>query len=258
MEAFGEALGNTLSNNKNGGGHQPTPPVPEKAVLEDKMPRNTGTCTGSRSAGSTGKGGDGVSPRGDSDLYLEVGELAQYLNGMVGKLNSAGSLMESLSSELPFGTDELAEVGRKTEEATQKILDDSDKVIDNHERMSVHLDSLKAALLGEPIQEVEGKIKADIEILCQLLAENKATMFNLVGTLSFQDPAGQQLRKVTHMLKMLQSRVLKMVVGFGQSAGGTPVEQHRQKELMTELEYSSDGEALEQDLVDSVLKEYGF
>ena len=253
MEAFGEALGNTLSNDKNGGGHQPTPSLPEKAVLEDLRSRNTG----SRNEESAEKEEDGSSQRGDSDLYLEVGELAQYLNGMVGKLSSAGSLMESLSSELPFGTDELTEVGRKTEEATQKILDDSDRVIDNHELMSARLDSLKSALLGEPIQ-AEGRIKEDIETLCQLLEENKATMFNLVGTLSFQDPAGQQLRKVTNMLKMLQSRILKMVVGFGQSAGGTHVEQQRQKELMTELEYSSDGEALEQDLVDSVLKEYGF
>ena len=190
-------------------------------------------------------------------LYGEVGELAKDLNGIVGKFNMAGSMMESVSNELPFGTDELTEVGRKTEEATQKILDDADKVIDNNDLMSDRLQSLKATLFDESM-DAQDKVKEDVKALCELLEENKKTMFNLVSTLSFQDPAGQQLRKVTNMLKSLQSRILKIVVNFGHTVGSVAVSEDRQEELLSELEYSSDGEALEQDLVDSVLKEYGF
>lgn len=190
-------------------------------------------------------------------LYDEVGELAKDLTGMVGKFHVAGSEMESVSNQLPFGTDELDEVGRKTEEATQKILDDSDKVIDNNDLMSERLSSLKSTLFDESIDAHE-KVKEDIKALCTLLEENKKTMFNLVGTLSFQDPAGQQLRKVTNMLKTLQSRILKIVVNFGHTVGSVDVSEDRQEEFLSELEYSSDGKALEQDLVDSVLKEYGF
>ncbi|VAX30465.1 hypothetical protein MNBD_NITROSPIRAE01-725 [hydrothermal vent metagenome] len=190
-------------------------------------------------------------------LYDEVGELAKDLTGMVGKFHEAGSEMENVSNQLPFGTDELDEVGRKTEEATQKILDDSDKVIDNNDLMSERLSSLKATLFDESI-DAHDKVKEDIKALCTLLEENKKTMFNLVGTLSFQDPAGQQLRKVTNMLKTLQSRILKIVVNFGHTVGSVEVSEDRQEEFLSELEYSSDGKALEQDLVDSVLKEYGF
>jgi len=201
--------------------------------------------------------GTEVKDQGHAALYGEVGELAKDLNGMVGKFQAAGSMMESVSNELPFGTDELSEVGRKTEEATQKILDDADKVIDNNDLMSDRLHSLKATLFDETI-EADSKVKEDIKALCELLDDNKKTMFNLVGTLSFQDPTGQQLRKVSNMLKALQSRILKIVVNFGHTAGASEVSEDRQEELLSELEYSSDGEALEQDLVDSVLKEYGF
>ncbi|MFQ5542920.1 MAG: protein phosphatase CheZ [Nitrospiria bacterium] len=190
-------------------------------------------------------------------IYGEIGDLAKTLNGMVGKIQTAESVIESVSTELPFGTDQLSDVNRKTEEATQKILDDTDKVNDNNDLMLVRLESLKATLFDESLQSQE-KVKGDIQALCRLLSENKNTMFNMVGTLSFQDPAGQQIRKVTAMLELLQARVLKMVVTFGKKARGTEIPEARKEELLTELEYSSEGERIEQDLVDTVLSEYGF
>lgn len=227
---------------------------------------NTHSNNGEREAEHTPQSISGSSPventtsnsdKNHAALYGEVGELAKDLTGIVGRFQAAGSEMESVSNELPFGTDELDEVSRKTEEATQKILDDSDKVIDNNDLMSERLHSLKATLFDESIDEHD-KVKEDIKALCELLEDNKKTMFSLVGTLSFQDPAGQQLRRVTMMLKSLQSRILKIVVNFGHTLGSVEVSEDRQEELLSELEYSKNGETLEQDLVDSVLKEYGF
>ncbi len=193
----------------------------------------------------------------DPDLYSEVGELAQYLNEIVGKIRSAGSMMESVSNQIPFGRDELSEVSRKTEEATQKILDDADKVIDNDDLMFERIASLKATLLDESLKS-EIKVQEELKTLSSLLDDNKATMFNLVGTLSFQDPAGQQLRKVSTSLEQLRARILKMVVTFGRGAKRVKIAEAREEELLSGLEYSSEGDTLDQDLVDSVLKEYGF
>jgi len=190
-------------------------------------------------------------------LFGEVGELTKYLNEMVAKIQSAESVMESVSEELPLGTDQISEVTRKTEEATQKILDDTEKVSENHDLMTLQLESLKATLFDESLRSQE-KIKADVKELCRLIEDNKQVMFNLVGTLSFQDPAGQQLRKVSHMLQSLQSRMLKMVITFGKKVRGDVVPEQQEEALLSELEYSSEGEAIDQDLVDSVLKGYGF
>lgn len=231
-----KAVENTHSNNGDAGEAQMPKEASEKTVVENTVSDEL---------------------QNQSALYGEVGELAKDLSGMVGKFQVAGSEMESVSSQLPFGTDELAEVSRKTEEATQKILDDSDKVIDNNDLMSDRLHSLKATLFDESI-DAHDKVKEDIKALCELLEANKKTMFNLVGTLSFQDPAGQQLRKVSNMLQGLQSRILKIIVNFGHTEGSVDVSEDRQEEFLSELEYSTDGDVLEQDLVDSVLKEYGF
>lgn len=184
-------------------------------------------------------------------------ELGQSLNEMLAKVRIAGSVMESVSSELHQGTDELKEVSRKTEEATTKILDDSEKVVENHALMSERIASIKAALFDESLK-AEENIKADFKALNALLDENKATMLNLVGTLSFQDPAGQQMRKVSSMLKVFQSRLLKMVVTFGENGEGFVPDPELKETLLSELEYSSGGTALDQDLVDRVLKECGF
>ena len=194
---------------------------------------------------------------GHEALYGEVGELAKYLNQIMGKLRSAESVMETVSEELPLGTDQLSEANRRTEEATAKILDDTEKVNDNHGEMAARLESLKATLFDEQLQEQE-KVKADIKALCKLLEDNKQVMFNLVGTLSFQDPTGQQIRKVSAMLQALQARMLKMVITFGKKVRGNTVPEKREEELLSELEYSGTCEKIEQDLVDSVLKEYGF
>ncbi len=191
------------------------------------------------------------------DLYAEVGELALYLNKMVTKVRTAGSIMESVSSELHIGRDELQDVHRKTEEATTKILDDADKIVENHSLMSERIEDIQTALNHESPIEKEN-LEANLKHLTQLLDENKLTMMNLVGTLSFQDPAGQQLRKVNAMLKVFQSRLLKMVVTFGQNNPESDPGPEHKEALLSELEYSASGEKLDQQLVDRVLKEYGF
>ncbi len=193
----------------------------------------------------------------EAELYEEVVKLAHFLNEMISKIRTAGTVMESVSNEMNLGTDELTEVGRKTEEATEKILDDSEKVVENHTFMSDRINKIRTRILNE--DSVVGEALAqDFEDLEHLLTENKSAMMDLVGTLSFQDPAGQQLRKVASMLKVFQSRILKMVVTFGQRDLESSSNEHNKKDLLDELEYSSDGKVLDQDLVDRVLKDYGF
>jgi len=224
-------------------------------ALKDKHPKNEV----SHQEGGLDPGENAFLPAEDENasLFGEVGEMTKYLNEMVGKIQSAESVMESVSEELPLGTDQISEVTRKTEEATQKILDDTEKVSENNDLMTIQLESLKATLFDESLRSQE-KVKADVKEICRLIEDNKQVMFNLVGTLSFQDPAGQQLRKVTHMLKALQSRMLKMVITFGKKVRGDVVPEKQEEALLTELEYSSEGEEIDQDLVDSVLKGYGF
>lgn len=178
-------------------------------------------------------------------------------NEMMAKVRIVGSVIEKVSSELHYGTDQLREISRKTEEATTKILDNSDEVVENHALMSDRIDSIKATLFDESLK-AEEKIKSDLNALSNLLNENKRLMLNLVGNLSFQDPAEQQMRHVSSMLQVFQSRLLKMVVTFGENSTEAISDSELKETILNELEYASDGEALDQDLVDRVLREWGF
>ncbi|MBN4054178.1 protein phosphatase CheZ [Nitrospira defluvii] len=201
--------------------------------------------------------GDRCNNTGEEALYGEVGDLAKYISTMTSGVDSAESFMEDASAALPKGSSELLEVTRATEEATQQILDDTEKIIVNHELMAAKLESLKATLFGETLSAAN-EVKEDITALNTLIKHNKDVMFNLVATLSFQDPAGQQIKKVDAMLRNLQSRLLKLVVTFGKQTKGNEVAEKKTEALLSELGDSIEGKKLDQDLVDSVLKEYGF
>ncbi|MBN4053228.1 protein phosphatase CheZ, partial [bacterium AH-315-L15] len=193
----------------------------------------------------------------EEDLYEEVGDLAKYISSMSTKVVSAEDFLDDAQTALPMGSDQLTEATRATEAATQEILDDTEKIIGNHELMASRIESLKATLFGENLTAAN-EVKEDVIALNTLVKNNKDIMFNLVATLSFQDPAGQQIQKVNGMLRNLQSRLLKMVIVFGKQTRGEDLPVDRSEDFLTELADSKEAEKLNQDLVDNVLKEYGF
>ncbi|MFQ5597159.1 MAG: protein phosphatase CheZ [Nitrospiria bacterium] len=193
----------------------------------------------------------------DPGLYEEVGDLAKHLNTICSKIQTAQSFMKEASTELPLGTDQLSEVTRQTEAATQKILDDTEEILGNQDLIRDKLEGLRAALMKETLGS-ESKIKGDVQAIDFLLDNNKKAMLNLVSTLSFQDPAGQQIKKVEEMLQGLQSRLLKLVITLGERAKGNSDSEQTVEALLTKIRDTKKPERLNQRLIDSVLKTYGF
>ncbi len=193
----------------------------------------------------------------EEDLYGEVGDLAKYLSGVCSKIQTAEDFMDDAASDLPMGTDQLSEVAKKQEEATQDILDDTDKIIENGEQMEASLASLRATLFSEELS-ARAEIKEDVMALCKLVEANRNVMFSLTAKMSFQDSTGQQIQKVATMLNTLQSRLLKMVVTFGKKSD------HKQAKKVTVdrgdqlLEKLNEEDKMNQNLVDTVLSEFGF
>jgi len=193
----------------------------------------------------------------EEDLYGEVGDLAKYLSGVCSKIQTAEDFMDDASCNLPMGTDQLSEVAKKQEEATQDILDDTDKIIEVDEKMEERLASLRATLFNEDLSARE-EIREDVMALCQLVENNRKVMFSLTAKLSFQDSTGQQIQKVATMLNTLQSRLLKMVVTFGNKSDNKQAKKvtiDRGDQLLEKL---NDEDKMNQNLVDTVLSEFGF
>jgi chemotaxis protein CheZ len=95
--------------------------------------------------------------------------------------------------------------------------------------------------------------------LGELVKADERRLMDIHVALSFQDLVPQRVAKLVTILNQVQHKLLKLVVIFGikQKKDGTSrKEGGRGNEMLRQLE-ASQTTALEQDLVDDILSEFG-
>lgn len=188
-------------------------------------------------------------------IYGELGGLAQHLNKMMKALQSIGHPMHVTASELPRAADQLADLTRYTEEATHRILGFTEQVMGNHDMMAAELTSWRTAHgSAAPDRAAIDRHAATLDALIQ---QNRKVLMDLFTSLEFQDLTGQRLKKIATGIQDVQSRILKLLIIFGLKESGGEADACRQDALLAKLE-SSSKTAIKQDVVDDILKEFGF
>lgn len=192
---------------------------------------------------------------GDSvGLYDAIGRLAKDMNDMLMKQQDIESSVKTASEDIPFVTGQLSDLNRFTEEETHKILEFTETVLNNHDLLSAKLKSLETDIhfpdrssFGDRLSEMNGLVK-----------ENKKVLMDILTGLSFQDLAGQRLKRMDVVLQELQARILKLVVAYGMEKRGEDMAVSKQRALLNELESSTGVKKMEQNQVNDILKEFGF
>jgi chemotaxis regulatin CheY-phosphate phosphatase CheZ len=188
-------------------------------------------------------------------IYGELGGLALHLSRIMKALQSIEHPMHLTASELPKAADQLADLTRYTEEATHRILAFTEQVMDNHDVMATALAESRAAYTATPQDRVTSdRASATLESLIQ---QNRKILTDLFTSLEFQDLAGQRLNKIASGLQDVQARILKLLIIFGVRDSGSEADSVRQETLLAKLGASS-RTAAKQDVVDGLLKEFGF
>jgi chemotaxis protein CheZ len=188
-------------------------------------------------------------------IYGELGGLAQHLNKMMKALQAIEHPMHVTASELPKAADQLADLTRYTEEATHRILGFTEHVMSNHDEMATALGSLRAGFVAAP-QDLAAADRASGRLEA-LIQQNRKILMDLFTSLEFQDLTGQRLKKIASGIQDVQSRILKLLIIFGMKDHGGDVDAGRQEALLAKLGASSKA-AIKQDVVDDILKEFGF
>lgn len=189
------------------------------------------------------------SRRVESELYGELGELARYINITFKKLQTLEPNIKLSSEKIPMATSQLSDITRATEEATNRIMELTEKVLDNHD------------LISSGIERVKGSDRLDktnIGELDRLVSDNKNSLIEIITCLSFQDLTGQKINKIMVMMRDVESRILELIVTFGLKANNK--EQGMDEvtsPLLNELKRPVSDD-LKQDLVDDMLKRFGF
>jgi chemotaxis protein CheZ len=188
-------------------------------------------------------------------LYEALGNIAKDLNQILMKQEIVESHIKSASEDLPLLSDQLSDVNRFTEEETHKILEYTEKVMDNHGLLGTKIREVQGVLNGNVFDPAE--VKGKLHMVGNVIDENNKILMNILTGLSFQDLAGQRMKRMDVILQDLQARILKLVVTYGMKKRDEETKGSKQRELLNELE-SSTGVKLAQVEVNDILKEFGF
>ncbi len=189
------------------------------------------------------------------ELFTGLGELARYIDVTMRKLNELERPLAATAGHLPQASDVLTDLTRMTEEGTHRVMELTENLLENQGRVCAALETLRTGLSNEG--PGFGGFMAQCAALTELVAANQTALMDIITALSFQDLVGQRIKKVVGILDEVQSRLLELVVVFGRK--GTPRDPsgERTEVLLKELE-ASKRTAMKQEVVDDLLKEFGF
>ena len=191
-----------------------------------------------------------------SSCLTEIGELSKYLNKISACLLPAGQRMRVISSQVRDGIEHVSEVNQTLLEVTNRILNDTEKVLDNHHEITGPLEGLKAALAAGSSDKA--RMKQYLESIESLFHKNKIVLMGLLTALSFQDPACQKLRKAEGVLQEAQAHMGNVMSDLGVGPKKDGVQRHQGKASSTEMESPLRSSAITQAEVDHMLRQSRF
>ena len=177
----------------------------------------------------------------NENLYGQIGELARYINSTIKKLQCVEPNIAQVFDKIPEASVQLSEISKYTEEATLNVMEQVEHVLDSQDSI---LHKIEAIGKGEDAVITAGEIK-------QIVLDNKESMMDIITGLSFQDLTGQKIKVIIGLIEEVEKRMLQLVVTFGLKSKEDKDETYKQIEL-------TENTTLKQDLVDNILKEFGF
>lgn len=191
----------------------------------------------------------------DTQIYDQLGELARFIDTTLKTITQFKDPMSATTEQLPEAISHLRDLKRLTEEGTHKVMQLVEGIQDNHRRLVTQLDEVRKAVgatagLDKAVTTV-GAIKTG------LLADEKP-LVDIVTALSFQDLVAQRVNKLVTIVDEVEHKLLELVVVFGPyTKGAGAAEASKATEMLKQLE-ASKSTAMNQDLADEILKQFGF
>ena len=177
----------------------------------------------------------------DGNLYGQIGELAKYINATVKKLQAVEPNITSASDKIPAASLQLSEITKATEEATHSVMGQVERALDNQDLLLYHIEAIEK---GVDLTKEVGELK-------QITADNKEILLDIITGLSFQDLTGQKIKTIISLIEEIEKRIIHLIVTFGLKSR-TGIEEN------IPLKGFTDNTKIEQGLVDTILKEFGF
>ncbi len=190
-------------------------------------------------------------PEEDHSINAELAELTKYVSMITSTVRDMESPVTTTSDQLPQATAHLNDLAKLTEEGTHRVLTLTEAIEINRGAMHTALEQLQ--------QKVGREYAADVKSVMDMVKADESRLTDIHVALSFQDLVAQRVAKLVTILNEVQHKLLKLVVVFGiknKNDGSAKQDEGRGGEMLRQLE-ASQTTALEQDLVDDILSEFG-
>jgi chemotaxis signal transduction protein/chemotaxis regulatin CheY-phosphate phosphatase CheZ len=145
-----------------------------------------------------------------SKIQGELENLAAYIAKTMSNLRLLDpSVRISAEHDIPAASQQLSDVVKSTEEATNTIISLTEMLLDHQ------------TVLGEAIEKLKGqkyRNRDHQELLHQIERlhwEDEKTLMEIITNLSFQDLTGQRINKIVTMVATVQAKLCDLIQAFG-------------------------------------------
>lgn len=191
----------------------------------------------------------------DAQIYDQLGELARFIDTTLKTITQFRDPMSATTEQLTASANHLRDLKRLTEDGTHQVMQIVETLQENHRRLAAHLNEVVGAVSGAPEFT---HIAATVSAMQNGLAKNEKPLVDIITALSFQDLVAQRVNKLVTIVEEVEHRLLELVVVFGPyTKGAGTAETSKATSMLKQLE-ASKSTAMNQDLADEILKQFGF
>jgi hypothetical protein len=187
------------------------------------------------------------------DLTLiekEAAELASNFGEVINSLESVGYNVSEDSGDVQQISQHLKHISKTTEEGVMMVIDHSESIVSDANRISGSLYKIKGKIGENP------ELKEEWEGIDTTLAALQANAFKIITALEFEDINRQKLEKILKRLNVVYDNLIKVLILLKVK------EKLEQKDssFIREIQQISDPDediSDKQDMIDELLKEFG-
>lgn len=188
----------------------------------------------------------------------EIGQLAYYINQTIQNLQQLDPTVKGSSRQIPKASSELYEVVRTTEAATLKVLDETEKILEEQELAAKEIDCLRH-LTGNH-STGGGSMKEFFAALDHMAALNRSTLdraMAIINAMEFQDLTTQRIKFTLGLMEEVSRRLVSLLFLFKlQESSPNDPAVTRELEIIDQLQQDDHPFSSKQALVDQLLAEY--
>jgi chemotaxis protein CheZ len=143
-----------------------------------------------------------------------VGELAAYINQTLRNLQSLDPTVRHSQREIPKVARHLAEIIQTTEDATNRVLEQTEHLVEEQAKVEQMLSRVgeMAHLLGKNAAQAE--VVRCLEATKEIQRRSQGRAIDIMAAMEFQDLTTQKIQKLIGLVAEVESRLLTLLVMF--------------------------------------------